>query len=101
MSLPASTTSALAVPAATDAQTGAKAAWSGRGSSKGHDLQLRRLRISTTDQTYRGCGSRWQVCAEHSNGNDANHSLEYGERVQLASAARQSHAAIILAAAGE
>jgi cytidine deaminase len=101
LSLPASTTSALDVPAATDARSDAMAAWSGRGSSKGHDLPLGLLRISNTDQTYRGCGSCWQVCAEHSNGDDANHSLRYGERVQLASAARQSHAAIILAAAGE
>jgi hypothetical protein len=38
---------------------------------------------------------------EHGYGNDANQSLRYGEQVQLASAARQSHAAIILAAAGE
>lgn len=38
---------------------------------------------------------------ERSSGNDANQSLRYGEKVQLASAARQSHAAIILAAAGE
>ncbi|MEH2476220.1 hypothetical protein V1281_002610 [Nitrobacteraceae bacterium AZCC 2161] len=72
MSLPAKTTSALAVPAASDVQIGAMAAWSDRGNSKGHDLQLGSLlRLSTTDQTYRGCGWCWHVTVEHDYGNDA------------------------------
>lgn len=45
--------------------------WTSRGLSAGHDLQLGLLRISITDQTYRGCGWVWHVTAEHTYGNDA------------------------------
>jgi hypothetical protein len=45
--------------------------WTGRSYGAGHDLQLGLFCISTTDQTYRGCGWCWHVTAEHAYGNDA------------------------------
>jgi hypothetical protein len=69
-------TTASAMPVAAPAAQPGEASfvppeWTGRGVSAGHDLQIGLLRISTTDQTYRGCGWVWHVTAAHNYGNDA------------------------------
>lgn len=48
------------------------AEWIKRNNSAGSDLRVSAaLRISTTDQTYRGRGWVWHVCVDHTYGNDA------------------------------
>lgn len=42
--------------------------WRRRGS--GHDLQASAIRLSTTNQSDRGCGWVWHVCVDHIYGSD-------------------------------
>ena len=46
------------------------AEWTGRSHSKGHDLRVGAMRLSTTDQTDSDYGWCWHVSIAHSYGDD-------------------------------